>query len=486
MRSASTRLIAPLLLLSLSACSLPYYMHAAAGQVRLLRQRTPIADVIADPVTDARTREQLELVTAIREFAFAELALPESDSYTSYVDLERDAVVWNVVAAGEFSVEPVTWCFPVAGCVAYRGYFELERAEAFGSKLEQRGFDTFVGGSAAYSTLGHFDDPVLNTMLARGDTEVAAMLFHELAHQRLYVKDDTQLSESFATAVEQFGVEEWLDSRDDDEALDRYRRRLGRQREFAGLVAEQRDRLAMLFAQELPADTLRRQKADSYAQMRRDYESLRARWDGARDYDGWFEGEFNNARLVALTSYQRWVPGLKSRLARLGPARFYEEVAELSGLAPGTREATLEAWNASAMAALSDQGQLVDAAGDKLVDDRFHRLRLDAECREPVFAADAGDGQRTEIVPAERLAGQEVLADPCLQPAERPRQIDQRPPDAEFPAQIAEDLLERVDVRPAQLVSPAETRAVGQRANEGLGDVVDVDRGKARIQLSQG
>jgi predicted aminopeptidase len=243
----------------------------------------------------------------------------------------------------------------VAGCVAYRGYFDLERAERFGRKLEARGFDTFVGGSAAYSTLGHFADPILNTMLIRGDTEIAAMLFHELAHQRIYVKDDTELSESFATAVEQYAVEVWLEQRDDPEALDRYRAQLGRQREFAGLIARQRERLEAVFAQELPVATLRRQKAAAYEQLRLDYAALKDGWNGVDDYGGWFDGGFNNARLVALTSYQRWVPGLRMRIDSLGPAAFYAEMAELAELAPQLRQETLAAWNTSVVTALPDQ-----------------------------------------------------------------------------------------------------------------------------------
>jgi predicted aminopeptidase len=396
MRSAPTRLPAALLLLSLSTlagCALPYYMHAAAGQVRLLRQRVPIEEVVADAATDDETRERLVRVTELRRFASTALELPENDSYTTYVDLGRDYVVWNVVAADEFSVEPVTWCFPVAGCVAYRGYFAVERAQAFAEKLEQRGFDTFVGGSPAYSTLGHFDDPVLNTMLARGDTEIAAMLFHELAHQRVYVKDDTELSESFATAVEQYAVERWLTDRGLHDELDDYRARLARQDDFSKLIARQRERLTAIFRRDVEPMTMRRDKTEAYAEMRLEYEALKQEWAGASDYDGWFDGDFNNARLVALTSYQRWVPGLKDQISRLGAAAFYAEIENLAELEPEQRLARLESWNASVVAALPDHRQLVDAAPDISVSNGLHRLGLDPQSAEAVVAADVGDRQ---------------------------------------------------------------------------------------------
>ena len=343
MRSASRRLSLAFLLLLNAGCALPYYLHAASGQMSLMRQRVPIGEILADPEADPRTREWLELVLRLRRFAFDELGLPESESYTSYVDLDRDFVVWNVVAAGQFSVEPVTWCFPVAGCVAYRGYFAEERAEAFAERLRERGYDTFVGGSPAYSTLGHFRDPVLSTMLGRGEIAIAALLFHEMAHQRIYVKDDTELSESFATAVEQYAVERWLAAGDRLEALADYRQSLARRQQFADLVANQRRRLSEIYAGETDPEQRLPAKEAAFTAMRRDYEALKAGWGGARDYDGWFDGSFNNARLVALTSYQRWVPGLKARLEQLGPAGFYAELDELIALEPAARELRLEA-----------------------------------------------------------------------------------------------------------------------------------------------
>lgn len=394
MRSAAPGLLIVLLGVSVSGCALPYYVQAAGGQIKLLRQREPIAEVVADPATDAATRDGLELVRELRAFAVSALDLPDNDSYTSFVELDRDAVVWNVVAAPEFSIRPETWCFPVAGCVAYRGYFREERAENFAQRLDERGFDVFVGGSPAYSTLGYFDDPVLNTMLTRGETGLASMLFHELAHQRVYVRDDTELSESFATAVEEYGVEAWLRGRGDEAALARYAAALAREREFAELVARQRERLEAVYARDADEATLRQDKAAAFATMREEYAALRASWGGSSEFDGWFDGGFNNARLVAVTSYRRWLPGLRKRLERLGPSAFYAEIEALTELDAGQREARLTAWNeASVTAALPDRGELVDAAAEIGADDRLHAFRPDAESRETVVATDARDAE---------------------------------------------------------------------------------------------
>jgi predicted aminopeptidase len=342
--------------LIVSSCALPYYTQAIRGQVGLMRARVPIEDVIAQAMYDETTRSQLELVLEIRRFAVAELGLPDNGSYSSYVDLGRDYVVWNVVATPEFSIDPMTWCFPVAGCVSYRGYFDRADAEAYAERLSGRGYDTFTGGSPAYSTLGHFADPVLNTMLGRGETNIAALLFHELAHQRLYIKGDTDLSESFAAAVEQYAVERWLESRNQHETLEQYRASLERHRDFSNLVGMQRERLARLFAGGADDFAMRRAKAEAYAQMRSEYSALKSEWGGRNDYDLWFDGEINNASLVALTSYQRWVPALRSRLDSLGPRAFYAEVETLLELDENDRAARLASWDQASVAALLADG----------------------------------------------------------------------------------------------------------------------------------
>jgi predicted aminopeptidase len=394
MRSGLLGLFPVLPALFLMGCALPYYTQAVRGQIGLLRQRVPIEEVIADPEIADATKERLRLVTELRQFAVSRIGLPENDSYSSFVALERDFVVWNVVAAEEFSVTPLTWCFPVAGCVAYRGYFDRAKAEKFAANLQSKGYDTFIGGAVAYSTLGHFADPVLDTMLGRGDTELAATLFHELAHQRFYVKDDTELSESFATAVEQYAVDVWLMDRNQAAAATAYQSHLARQDEFAALVVLQRRRMAEIFAADAAEEGLRRAKAEAYAAMYRDYEFLRQTWGNAADFDGWFAGEFNNARLAALSSYRRFVPGLRTRLEVLGPEGFYLEFEALLELAPELRDEQLESWNAaSAVAALPDRGELVDTRAQAGTDNGLHGFRHDPEGGESVLAANARDGE---------------------------------------------------------------------------------------------
>jgi predicted aminopeptidase len=370
MRSSALHLFTLPLALVLASCALPYYTQAVRGQVGLLRQRVPIEEIVADPEVAAEIRDRLLLVAELRRFGIARIGLPANESYTSYVALERDFVVWNVIAAPEFAVEPLTWCFPVAGCVAYRGYFDRDKAEKFAAELEARGYDIFVGGSVAYSTLGYFADPVLDTMLGGDATGIAATLFHELAHQRFYVKDDTELSESFATAVEQYAVEAWLEASQATSRLSEYRDRLARRAAFAELVALQRERMSELYLADSGEESMRRAKADAYAAMQSDYELLRRSWGNATDFDGWFDDEFNNARLVALTSYERWVPGLRHRLALLGPGAFYLDFQALLELEPAERTERLLDWNgASAVTALADRGELVDALAQTGTDD---------------------------------------------------------------------------------------------------------------------
>jgi predicted aminopeptidase len=328
----------------LHGCAIGYYWQAVGGQLHLMRKRTPIEAAVDDPETDAVTKARLEQVAALRRFAVTELELPDNDSYTSYVDLGRDYVVWNVVAADEFSVEPLRWCFPFAGCVSYRGYFDRANAMRFERKLKERGLDTYSGGSGAYSTLGYFADPVVNTMLAGSADYVAGVLFHELAHQRLYVKGDSELSEAFATTVEEFGVEAWLVSRDDQEGLERYRRRLAHRADFADLVMRQQSRLADIYASAARVEEKRAAKAAAFAQMRAEYADLKSRWGGAGDYDGWFAGDLNNASLAAVATYRRWVPALRARLDAVGVGEFYTELDGIAELPGDQRDAWLEAW----------------------------------------------------------------------------------------------------------------------------------------------
>jgi predicted aminopeptidase len=334
--------------IALSGCALPYYWQAVGGQLDLLRKRSPIDTVVADDARDEHTRAMLRTVAELRQFAIETLLLPDNGSYTTYVDLGRPYVVWNVVAADKFSVDPQTWCFPFAGCVAYRGYFDRIAAETFQRRLDERGLDTYSGGSGAYSTLGYFADPVLNTMLGGGVEFAAAILFHELAHQRLYVRGDSELSEGFATAVEEYGVEMWLRESGDAEALDRYLRRIGRREEFAALVADHRSRLREVYATDAADADKLAAKAAVFAAMHEAYAELRKRWGGIGDYDAWFEQPLNNATLAAIATYRQWLPALQRRLRSVGLEQFYAEVEEIAALPSLDRTLALEAWQADA------------------------------------------------------------------------------------------------------------------------------------------
>jgi predicted aminopeptidase len=333
-----------------SGCAAPYYWQAIGGQIELLRKREPIEDVIADPSADPTLKSTLARVETMRRFAVDELELPSNDSYTTYVALDRPYVVWNVVAAEEFSVDPQRWCFPFAGCVAYRGYFDKARADHFAAKLAADGLDISSGGSTAYSTLGYFDDPVLSTMIAGGDQYVASLLFHELAHQRLYVKSDSEFSEAFAMVVEEFGTERWLSEHGTPADLERYRTRRQRREQFGELIAAQQARLKTLYASGAPPEQLREDKQRAFDTLRHEYEALKTSWQGNTDYDAWFAQPLNNATLASVATYTRWLPAMRARLDEVGLEAFYADAAAVAKLDAEEREAKLRAWAAKAPA----------------------------------------------------------------------------------------------------------------------------------------
>lgn len=343
-------LVLAALVVAIAGCTAPYYWQAVGGQFELLRKREPIDEVIEDPAVDAELKSALTRVAAIRRFAVDELLLPDNDSYTTYVALDRPYVVWNVVAADEFSVEPRRWCFPFAGCVAYRGYFDRTDAERFAAELAEQGLDTYTGGSNAYSTLGYFDDPVLSTMMNGGEQYVASVLFHELAHQEVYVKDDSELSEAFAMVVEELGTERWLMRNATAADLERYRQRRARRAQFGALIVAQQARLRELYANGTPGEELRAAKARAFDTLRSDYSALKATWGGAADYDAWFAQPLNNAALASVATYTQWVPALKARLDRVGLAAFYADVAALEELDADGRATRLREWGDSAAA----------------------------------------------------------------------------------------------------------------------------------------
>ncbi|HVO46126.1 MAG TPA: aminopeptidase [Steroidobacteraceae bacterium] len=342
-RALLTRiLLATALCAALSGCGTLYVAQAARGQWQVLRERRPIGAVVADPHTPATLRNRLEDVLAARDFAVTELHLPDNRSYRTYAEVKRPYVVWNVVATPEFSVEPRHWCFPVAGCVAYRGYFSEKKARAFAAGLSRKGLDVTVGGVPAYSTLGKFADPVLSTMMTYGDTELVAIIFHELAHQLLYVKDDTEFNEAFATAVEDAGLERWLDSRGQADRMDDYRREDERDRSFIELFSAARTRLRELYASGLAPVDMRRDKAAILAQLTADTRELQRR-EGVDYYGAWLREGLNNAHLASVATYYQCVPGFERLLAEQGGdlRKFYAAARELGDLPKAQRHARL-------------------------------------------------------------------------------------------------------------------------------------------------
>jgi predicted aminopeptidase len=317
-------------------------MQAASGQAEVIHRSKPIPSVLANPATPARTRERLQLVQAARDFALSALALRDGKSYRKYADMGRPYVVHNVVATPEFSVEPRRWCFPFTGCISYRGYFDEERARAYGQKLSIRGDDVSVDGVPTYSTLGHLPDPVFGSMLGWRDTRLIGTIFHELAHERLYLADDSEINEAFASVVEDEGIRRWLQQQGRAGEIVAHEASMARQKDFATLLRDTRDRLARLYAADLPLATVRIQKQREFGALKFRYEQLRARWGGYAGYDAWFARALNNARLAAVATYEDCVPGLRHTLQAAGslPA-FYAKVESTRPLNVQARHAEL-------------------------------------------------------------------------------------------------------------------------------------------------
>lgn len=307
------------LAVALSACSeVRYLAQAAGGQLDLLRRARPMAAVLADPATDAELRRKLELVGRVRAFAVGELGLPDHGAFLKYVDVGRPAVVWNVFSAPPDSVRLRTSCFPIAGCVTYRGYFHEADAQAYADLRRAAGDDVSVGGVSAYSTLGYLNDPVLSTMLSSSDASLIRTVIHELAHPALYVKDDTVFNESFATAVEEAGMRRWLAAYGTPGLAESDRLAQDRAAGFQKLLLQTRGELEALYAQNRPATEIQSRKAVILQTLHDRYAALKADWGGYSGYDGWFARGANNASLGAVAAYATLVPEFLALLERGG------------------------------------------------------------------------------------------------------------------------------------------------------------------------
>ena len=295
-----------LLFLCLSACSSPaYYLQAISGQKKLMQSRQDIQSLLNDPATPAELTGHLQTAEQIKAFAQNELILPVEDSYSSYVEVEGEALVWNVIATREFSLQPKKWCFPVAGCVPYRGYFKQQKAQDFAERLSHKGMDVIVSPAAAYSSLGWFNDPLLSTMFSGSDSRLAAYLFHELAHQRLYIKNDGQFNEGYASFVEETGVRVWLEFNQQQDELHKWLELQDVSTDFSRLVGKARTRLTELYLKNATDTVMRRQKAEVFSALERDYQKLSdENWQGKRYYSAWFTEPLNNARLALFNTYE--------------------------------------------------------------------------------------------------------------------------------------------------------------------------------------
>ena len=303
------------LLITLCGCqSIRYYGQAIQGQYQILSKRQAISEVIADPGIPATLRKRLDYILDVREFAKNELHLPVKNHYHSYVELQRPYVAWNVFATPEFSLEPKTWCYPVVGCAAYRGYFSEKNAYQYAGVLKKEGYDVYVGGVTAYSTLGWFDDPVLSTFIQLSEKRTAALIFHELAHQVVYLKDDTAFNESFATSVEQEGLKRWQNASGDPQNYREYLQIFNRQQQFVRLIVKYRRQLEGLYQSHLTELQKRKKKAHIFADLRHEFNRLKVEQSELSVYNAWINKPLNNAQIVSVASYHDFVPAFHAMI----------------------------------------------------------------------------------------------------------------------------------------------------------------------------
>jgi len=326
-----------------AACSdLGYYLQSARGQLRVVAARQPVEELLRDPQTPAPLRERMVLAKDLLAFASNELHLEAHGSYRHYIDLKRPYVVWNVVATPRLSLAAKTWCFPFAGCVPYRGYFDEDDARDFAAGLAAKDLDVDVYGVTAYSTLGWFDDPLMNTFLFEQRGQLAELLFHELAHQKVYVKDHTAFNEAFAVVVAEKGAARWLDTAGSPDELQRWRLVRKRREQFDALFDSTRARLLEAYAAHSPDEEKLRTKEAIFEGFREGYGRLLASW-GEEKRGGWLDRGLNNARFAASLTYRELVPSFERLWEQSDgdPVRFYQGVQALADLPKDERMARL-------------------------------------------------------------------------------------------------------------------------------------------------
>tara|TARA_R110002073_G_scaffold183964_1_gene342248 strand:+ start:1617 stop:2705 length:1089 start_codon:yes stop_codon:yes gene_type:complete len=333
-------------ILWLGGCAnLSYYAQAVDGHMDILRRTQPISSVIADPNTDQNLKRILARVVILREFASRELKLPDNQSYTSYADLKRSYAVWNVFASPELSIELKKSCFVKAGCVSYRGFFSQAEAERYAEELKKEGYDVYVGGIRAYSTLGWFNDPVLNTFIGYSEIELARLIFHELAHQVVYVPGDSVFNESFATAVEQEGIGRWFQRSGSVSEQTVFNAKQEMESIFTELVLNHRERLQELFISDISDTEKRTAKVRIFDNLREEFSQLKAVRSEFSRYDRWFKKPLNNARLATISIYTQLLPAFQALIAQQNGDidQFFEVVKKIGALPQDERNSLLQA-----------------------------------------------------------------------------------------------------------------------------------------------
>ncbi|MDH5228746.1 MAG: aminopeptidase [Gammaproteobacteria bacterium] len=329
------------LLLNLNACSMiGYYQQSISGHLKLWWAQEAIDDVINHPATSVQLVEKLQTAKLARRFAVEQLALPDNKSYLKYADLKREYVVWNVYAAEEFSIDPHRWCYFIVGCVSYRGYYAQNDAREKANELKQQGFDTTVEGVAAYSTLGWFNDPLLNTMMHWSETSLVGLIFHELSHQVLYFPGDAAFNEAFASAVQRIGVIKWL-QQNNPQQLENYYAYLSRQQDFRQLLLDTREQLNTLYNQTLADEEKRKQKQKIFTALRIQHQQVKtSRWNNYSGYDQWFAREINNARLSSNMTYLELIPAFYALFEQSHGnfVQFFNRVKQMSELEKNARK----------------------------------------------------------------------------------------------------------------------------------------------------
>ena len=320
-----------------SACSVTgYYLDAINGHANILNQQRPVEDVLNDQAVSPLIREKLLNLVEARRFASNELLLLDNDSYRQYSDIKRQFVVWNVVATRPLSLKPKQWCYVFVGCMSYRGFFDEEKANNYANELQQQGWDVYVGGVKAYSTLGWFDDPFLNTMLYASEASRVGLLFHELAHQQVYRKNDSTFNESFATTVEQEGLRRWFMNKGNKKNYEDYLQASQRDQQFHQLLLKTQIELRKIYSRNIGDLDKLRYKNKQFQQLKTDYRQLKISWENISAYDAWMAKDLNNAHLALIATYNKLIPQFQTLLNRSGNnlEHFYQEVKNLSTIPP--------------------------------------------------------------------------------------------------------------------------------------------------------